>query len=128
MALNNNRDFKRNNKSDDTLHANILSLISSESIAKVKTGMKRNCDEVTEEDYKKQIELLNLALESQAESTTIFNKSQTNLRKVISKRVARANHNLLISSAQNQEEPSSINSISSNIATSDIISKYKQLL
>ena len=77
---------------------------------------------------KKQIELLNLALESQAESTTIFNKSQTNLRKVISKRVARANHNLLISSVQNQEEPSSIDSISSSIATSDIISKYKQLL
>ena len=53
MALNNNRDFKRNNKSDDTLHANILSLISSESIAKVKIGMKRKFDEVTEEDYKK---------------------------------------------------------------------------
>ena len=76
--------------------------------------MKRKFDEITEEDYKKQIELLDLA--------------QTNLRKVVSERVAKANHNLLISSVHNQEQPTSIESISTSIATSDIVSQYKQML
>ena len=128
MALNNNRDFKRINKSDETLHANILSLLSSESISKVKSTMKRKFDSLTEAEYNKQIELLDLALDSQAKSSTIFNKCQNNLRKVVTECVAKAHHNFLISSIQNNESPTSIRSIPNSIATSDIVSKYKQMI
>ena len=81
-----NRDKNRVNMADATLKANMLSILNRECITKVKTGIKRNNDFIDntkdDETYKKkQIDLIDLALETSTEMTTLFNSTQSNMKK-----------------------------------------------
>ena len=79
------------------------------------------------DDYNKQIELVDLALDTRIALTELFNKSKK-VAKKISKRTAKAQYDLIMASFQNSESVIPIRSISNSIATPDTVAKYKSVI
>ena len=121
--LENCRDYRRINKSNVSVRANILSLVSQESIIAVQDKNKRK----QQDDLLHQNKILELALEKSRESIKLLNKSQSNITKRAVERYASHQHGLVTSSFGFDENVCSIREVSPSIVTPTILDDYKKI-
>ena len=124
--LENCRDFKRTNRSNITVKANILSLISQDGILTVRHSKKRK-NELSENVYFSENNILDLALENGRNAIAMLNKSQNHIRKRAVERYASHQHGLVSTSFNFDENVDSIKEVSPNIVSPKIIDEYKKL-
>ena len=130
--LQNNRDFNRINRATTTIQANIQFLVACDSLNEVKKTLKRKLDVIVAENDKietsRQIELLDLALQTNNQSRDLFNRTQQAMTKQIAERYSQNQHNLMIRSTRQGEDISTIDSVSQSINTPEVSDLYKELV
>ena len=131
-----NRDFIRTNRATTTVQANIMSLITRDSIlaaqTELKSELKRKYDTTFTDDATiksdRKIRLLDIALNGNYETRSLFNKSQRAMTKQVAERYSNSQHNLMIRSVKFGEEISTVESISQSINVLEVSDMYKFLV
>lgn len=90
FPLSSNRDFTRVNRACATLQANVMSLISTESLKNIrdtilpkKRKTTNDTDDITSDKRERLSTLVNLALDTNQQSKDLFNKCQRTVSKVV---------------------------------------------
>ena len=105
---------------------NILSLINCDSIISIQDDLqhdlKRKLDiigdtysDTNTKKIKRQIKVLDLALRSNKQSRSTFNKAQISMTKQCAERYSQTQHNLMIRSTKFDKDFNTVDSISNNI-------------
>ena len=113
-----NRDLNRINKSSATVRANLVQHFHKYCLNHVKEITNSKTDNEVDQMW-------DLALSSNTDISTLFNKSQTGLSSRDAKRYAKTQHNLVKHSTTYGENQSTISSISPFIVTPTITKLYQ---
>ena len=124
--LENCRDFNRVNKSNLTVKANLLSLVSQDGILTIRNSKLRK-QELPEETLCSENNVLDLVLDNGGKAIAWLNKSQSHMRKRSVERYANHQHGLVSSSFNYDEDISIIKEVSTSIVCPEILQEYKKL-
>ena len=128
-SLENDRDYKRLNRTCTTIQANIFSHINNESIKTLKSNLKKRkhgdiSDDITD---KKSLDLIQVALDSNKKSTTLFNHSQRMVNKSLAEQYSKQQHNLMLQSTKFNKDFTKVPAISKHLANNEVQSMYNTL-
>ena len=127
-----NRDFTRVNRACATLQANVMSLISRESMVTIQDTIKskkRKGDNLNDTpSYKRLSTLVKLAIDTNDQAKNLFNKCQRTVSKVVAERYSSSQHNLMLRTTKYGEPIVGNEGLSPCIATENINEMYRNLL
>ena len=118
------------NRACATLQANVMSRITLDSLELLKKDLisKKQKADVLDLDPDRNLNLIDLAIESRFQVTNLFNKCQRTVTKIVAERYAGSQHNLLKRSTKFGENIITHEDLSPCISTPEISDMYKQLL
>ena len=133
FPLASNRDFNRINRACSTLEANVLSLISHESLVAINKNIesrkrKFSTNENIESDNMEQLStLVNLAIDINKESKSLFNKCQRTVSKVVAEHYSSSQHNMMMRSTKYGKPIIEVDALSPCLSTNKFKNMYCDL-